>query len=142
MNGLVEKQTGGGIWRETKSESLWEEGKETQSSCQDPFVLRETSLLVSNWTSAVSDRLATAAVVLGATEQPVKGHLSQQDCSKAEGLMWDSQWKTSAGQLYDDVIVGMYRVYQPHEGEGVLSRGLKVDEEAFLSTVTQMERKF
>lgn len=50
----------------------FERRKETQSSCQDPFVLRETSLLVSNWTSVVSDRLATAAVVLGATEQPVK----------------------------------------------------------------------
>ena len=31
-------------------------------------------------------------------------------------------------QLYDDVIVGMYPCLPTHEGEGVLSRGLKVDE--------------
>ena len=30
-------------------------------------------------------------------------------------------------QLYDDII-GMYPCFPTHEGEGILSRGLKVDE--------------
>lgn len=74
MKGPAVKWIWGGVQEGPSLNHLKGEGN--SSCCQNPFVLRETSLLVSNWKFSTNDRLPWAAVVLGDDEAVCQGHLS------------------------------------------------------------------